>query len=224
MHILVVEDEPMLASSLSAHLQAEGFTVDNATTLRAASEAVAATDYDCILLDLGLPDGDGLTLLRDIAAAESDPAVIILTARGETEHRIAGLNRGADDYIAKPFSLLELSARIHAVLRRRFKVQHEVTIGSMTIDLVAQRVAVEGEEIQLTRNEFNILRYLVVNKNRIVTRIALAEHIWGNRVDERLSLDFLNSHIKNIRRKLASAGAPDCISTVYGVGYRCNVA
>lgn len=224
MRILLVEDEPGLSASLTAHLESEGFTIDCARTYRSASEAIATCDYDCILLDLGLPDGNGLFLLAEIAQQDYDPGVIVLTARNGIEDRIEGLNRGADDYLAKPFSMLELTARIHAVLRRKFKLHdNTITVDAMTLDLVALSVSVHGHEVPLTRNEFTILRYLVLNRNRIVTRIALAEHIWGNKADDKLSFDVLNSHIKNIRKKLAEAGATDCIKTVYGVGYKCEV-
>lgn len=222
MRLLLVEDEPELVGSLKNHLSDEGFTIDHAGTLRAASEAVYAVEYDCILLDLGLPDGNGLDLLRDIDRQDYDPAVIVLTARSGIEDRIAGLNHGADDYLPKPFSMLELTARLHAVLRRRFRTGTVLSIGNIAIDPAGRTVTVSGQEIPFTRNEFSILQYLALNRNRIVTRIALAEHIWGNKVDEKFSLDFLNSHIKNIRKKLVEAGANDCIATVYGVGYKCE--
>lgn len=224
MRILLVEDDPKLAASLVEHVANEGFTTDHVATYCAASDTIAANQYDCILLDIGLPDGNGLDLIQEIAQQEYDPGVIVLTARGDIDDRIRGLNCGADDYLAKPFSLLELTARIYAVMRRKFKIQENTLhIGSVEIDLTAHTVIANHREIDLTKNEFTILRYLALNKNKVVTRIALAEHVWGNKVDEVFSLDFLNSHIKNIRKKLAEVGVTDYITTVYGVGYKCEV-
>lgn len=223
MRILLVEDDPKLAASLAEHVTAEGFALDCVQTYHAASEAIAANAYDCILLDIGLPDGNGLDLLHDIAQQDYDPGVIILTARGDIDDRLRGLYSGADDYLAKPFSLLELTARIYAVTRRKFKTNgNTLRVGAVELDLTAHTATVDSRDIELTKNEFTILRYLLLNKGKVVTRIALAEHVWGNKVDDMFSLDFLNSHIKNIRKKLADAGAEHCITTIYGVGYKCE--
>ena len=221
MRALVVEDEPLLNESLSEHLVSDGFSVDSAENLAAARDLIAGEPYDTVLLDLRLPDGDGLELLRELRDHKMDAAVIILTARGELEDRIEGLNLGADDYLPKPFSMQELSARLHAVLRRKFKVvSNEVNIGKLTVDMDASTAQVENQTLDLTQTEYNLLRYLALNQNRTVTRIALAEHVWGDRIDDRMSLDFINSHIKNLRKKIKDATGHDYIKTIYGMGYR----
>jgi len=150
--------------------------------------------------------------------------VVILTARGEVEDKVEGLELGSDDYLAKPFAMAELRARIHAVLRRRFKIdENEIKAGKLLLNLNHMEVVYDGRTLELTETEYKILRYLLLNKNKTITRIALAEHIWGSKVDDRFSLDFINSHMKNLRKKLSQAGAPELIETVYGVGYKLEV-
>jgi len=221
MRALIVEDEPLLNESLKEHLLEEGFTVDTTGTFKEAIDQVIAEPYDLVLLDIGLPDGDGLDVLKKIRETETDTAVIILTARGELEDKVKGLNLGSDDYIPKPFSMLELSARINAVLRRKYKLHdNHIQIGSITVNLDSPQVKINDKPVELTQTEYNLLRYLALNRNKTVTRISLAEHIWGNKVDERFSLNFINSHIKNLRKKLTDEGAEDPIKTIYGLGYR----
>ena len=221
MRALIVEDEPFLRESLESHLNKEGFTTDAVSNKYNATELILADEYDLVLLDLGLPDGDGLELLTTIKESEADTATIILSARGELEDRVEGLERGSDDYLPKPFSMLELTARIHAVLRRRFKINdNHIQCGELTVHLDQNTVRVQGKTLDLTDSEYRILRYLILNKNRTITRFSLSEHIWGDKVDERFSLDFISSHIKNLRKKLGEVGLPDLIKTVYGVGYR----
>ncbi|HCD53739.1 MAG TPA: DNA-binding response regulator [Balneolaceae bacterium] len=221
MRALVVEDEPLLRESLDDHLFQQGFTTDLAIDKREAEELLISQEYDLLLLDLSLPDGDGLDLLNTLKATDANTATIILSARGELEDRILGLERGSDDYLPKPFSMLELTARIHAVLRRRFKIQDNyVKIGELTIYLDTNTILYKDNNLEFTDTEYRILRYLALNKNKTVTRITLSEHIWGDKVDDRFSLDFVNSHIKNIRRKFSSRNFTDPIKTVYGIGYR----
>ena len=163
----------------------------------------------------------GVNLLKELRDQEVDSAVIILTARGELEDRVEGLNLGADDYLSKPFSMQELSARLHAVLRRKFKVSNNrLDIGPLRVDLDQTRAEVNKQILSLTQTEYNLLRYLALNRDRTVTRIALAEHVWGDRIDDRFSLDFINSHIKNLRKKLNHASGYDFIKTIYGMGYQ----
>lgn len=221
MRALIVEDEPLLLEDLEQQLEEEQFYVDCSQTLKKARDFIAGDKYDLILLDLSLPDGDGLDLLRSVKKHDPDTAVIILTARGQVEDKVMGLELGSDDYLAKPFAMAELRARIHAVLRRKFKInENEITAAGLTVSLNHMHINFGGTELEMTETEYKILRYLVLNKNKTITRIALAEHIWGNKIDDRFSLDFINSHIKNIRKKLAEHNAPDCIKTVYGVGYK----
>jgi DNA-binding response OmpR family regulator len=224
MRALVVEDEPLLNEELEEQLVEEQFNVDSAQTLQKARELVAGDEYDLVLLDLGLPDGNGLELLKMIKKYYDETAVVILTARGEVEDKVQGLELGSDDYLAKPFAMAELRARIHAVLRRRFKIEeNQIAAGKLLLNLNHMEVSFDGQSIDLTETEYKILRYLTLNKNKTITRIALAEHIWGSKIDDRFSLDFINSHMKNLRKKLSEVGAPDLIETVYGVGYKLEV-
>lgn len=225
MRALVVEDEPLLNRELEEQLLEEQFTVDTALDFTRAEDWIAGELYDLVLLDLSLPGGDGLDLLKMIRQQRNseNTAVIILTARGEIDDRVQGLELGSDDYLSKPFAMPELRARIHAVLRRKFKISDNViTIGRLSVHLDHLQVSFEGQPLEMTDTEYKLLRYLFLNKNKTITRIALAEHIWGNKIDDRFSLDFINSHMKNIRKKLAESGAPDLIETVYGVGYKLN--
>lgn len=224
MRALVVEDEILLNEELEEQLLEEQFTVDTALNFEQAEGLLLGELYDLVLLDLSLPGGDGLDLLKMIkkqGKTSDDTAVIILTARGDIEDRVKGLELGSDDYLSKPFAMPELRARIHAVLRRKFKISdNEITIGDLSLHLDHMKVCMKNEPIDLTDTEYKMLRYLFLNKNKTVTRIALSEHIWGNKIDDRFSLDFINSHMKNIRKKLAESDAPDPIETVYGVGYK----
>jgi DNA-binding response OmpR family regulator len=223
MRALIVEDEPLMNKELEQQLLEEQFFVDSCMLFAEAKDFLAAEEYDLVLLDLSLPDGDGLDLLRFIKTHFEETAVLILTARGEIEDRVHGLELGSDDYLSKPFAMAELRARIHAVLRRKFKIKdNEIIIAGISVHLDHAQVSYKGRPVSLTDTEYKMLRYLFLNKNRAVTRIALAEHIWGNKIDDRFSLDFINSHMKNIRKKLTDIDAKDPIETVYGVGYKVN--
>lgn len=221
MRVLIVEDEPLLNEELEKQLQEEQYTVDAALDYSKAEDLIAGEIYDLVLLDLSLPDGEGLDLLKLIRKQNEETAVIILTARGEIEDRVQGLELGSDDYLSKPFAMPELRARIHAVLRRKFKIRdNDITIQNVSVHMDHLEVNYDGKPIDVTETEYKMLRYLFLNKKKTVTRIALAEHIWGNRIDDRFSLDFINSHMKNIRKKLQESGAPELIHTIYGVGYK----
>lgn len=221
MRALIIEDEPLLIEDLEECLLEEQFYVDSAQNLSSAADLVAAEEYDLILLDLGLPDGDGLDLLKTIKNDYKKTAVIIITARGETEDKVKGLELGSDDYLAKPFPIAELRARIHAVMRRKYNINdNQITAGTLKVNLDNMEVLVDDKPLDLTETEYKMLRYMMVNKNKTITRIALSEHIWGSKIDDRFSLDFINSHMKNIRKKLSAAGIENLIKTVYGVGYK----
>ncbi|MGM0586822.1 MAG: response regulator transcription factor [Bacteroidota bacterium] len=221
MRALIVEDEPLMRESLVDHLKDIDFTVNEVGTFDEGSDQIAAEEFDLVLLDMRLPDGDGLDLLKQLRDQGEDAGVIILTAKGDIQDRVKGLDLGADDYLPKPFSMAELTARINAVLRRRFKLtSNTLEFGSLVIYLDDPVVHIDGTPVEFTPTEYKLLRYLALNRNKTVTRITLSEHIWGNQVDNRYSLDFVNSHIKNLRKKLAENGINDCIKTVYGAGYR----
>jgi DNA-binding response OmpR family regulator len=221
MHVLIVEDEVSLATELQHFLTQEHYRCDWASTGREASEKIAVNLYDFILLDLGLPDYDGLDLLRETKELEHEPAIIVLTARGALEDRIEGLGLGADDYLPKPFSLLELQARMQAILRRKFKVKSSVLqFHGLELDSVARRVSCQDQEIALTKKEFDLLHYMLLHRKRILTRLQLTEHIWGNILEDNYDSNYIDVHIKNLRKKLAEHIPSDWLETVRGVGYR----
>ncbi|WP_242923322.1 response regulator transcription factor [Pontibacter liquoris] len=221
MHVLIVEDEASLAKELVHFLSQEHYKCDWAATGRDASEKIAVNLYDFILLDLGLPDYNGLTLLQEARQLDHEPAILILTARGSLEERIEGLDLGADDYLPKPFSLLELQARMQAVLRRKFKIKSSVlAFHGLELDHSTRRVTHQATEISLTKKEFDLLHYLLLHKNRILTRLQLTEHIWGNLLEDDYDSNYIDVHIKNLRKKLAAYITDEWLETVRGVGYR----
>jgi DNA-binding response OmpR family regulator len=223
MNVLIVEDELALSREIDDFLTQEQFTCEKAFNGKQASEKIAVTPFDFVLLDLGLPDYDGLDLLKEAKKLKSEAAFIILTARGEVDDRIKGLDAGADDYLAKPFALPELLARIHAVARRKFKIENNVAqIGDFTLDLVNHTIQSGEKQIEVTKKEFNLLAYLFVNKNRVLTRMQLSEHIWGNISDDDHDSNYIDVHIKNLRKKLGAYGDISFIETVRGIGYKLN--
>ena len=221
MTVLIVEDERTLARELGLFLHQQGFVCTVARTAREARVQLDDTPFDFVLLDLGLPDGDGLTLLAEAKANELTAAFIILTARGAVEARIGGLELGADDYLAKPFSLPELLARMHAITRRRFGLHKpQVRVGLFELDLQAHCLLFAGQGISLSMKEFDILSYLVLHRNRVLTRLQLTEHIWGNLPDSGFDSNYIDAHIKNLRRKLGQYADVAWLETVRGLGYR----
>lgn len=225
MNVLIVEDEKGLSLEIDEFLSRSGFTVEHARTCRSADEKISVNNYDFILLDLGLPDGDGFDLLHNLKNRRNrDDAVIILTARGAVDDRIKGLEEGADDYLAKPFSLNELLARMHAILRRKHKLDsNEVEIKGFRINIQARTVVFGDERINLTKKEFEILNYLVLNKNRVISRTGLTEHVWGDVLEINSDSNFVDVHVKNLRKKLSQFAQVDWLETVRSVGYRVNI-
>jgi DNA-binding response OmpR family regulator len=221
MNVLIVEDEKGLAEEIESFLRKEHFTCDVAATGEDASEKLAVNFYDFVLLDLGLPDYDGIDLLKEAKKANADAAFIIITARSAVGDKIKGLDLGADDYLAKPFSLAEMHSRMLAIGRRKFGLKSSITeIGGFTLDIQARKLMYGQEEVLLTRKEFDVLHYLILNKNKVLTRLQLAEHIWGNILEDESESNYIDVHIKNIRKKLGLYEEPDWIHTVRGVGYR----
>lgn len=221
MKILLVEDEPEMAQSISQSLTQEKYVVENAYTLQAALEKIHIYEYDCILLDISLPGGSGLTLLKELQKINKTEGVIIISAKNSLDDKIEGLNLGADDYLPKPFHLAELHARLKSVLRRKkFEGTNLLTLANTTIDLQNRMVFIDEKEIVLNRKEYDILLYFVSNKNRLVSKTSLAEHIWGDRIDEADSFEFIYSQIKNLRKKLQDNGARISLVAVYGLGYK----
>ena len=221
MKVLLIEDEKTLAYEVEAFLKKAFYICDMAHTARKGLEMLGVNPYDFVLLDLGLPDLDGLKVLQEAKKLNPDAAYIILTARGNIEDRIVGLDLGADDYLPKPFSLLELQSRMQAISRRKFNLNtHEIILGEFVIDLLKSIVSHQTNEIDLTRKEFDLLSYLLLHKNRVLTRMQLSEHIWGTFADDDYDSNYIDVHIKNIRKKLGAFGQVEWLETVRGVGYK----
>ena len=221
MKLLLVEDEPALRAVLLESLRPGGYVVEVAANFAQAYEKIKLYRYDCVLLDLTLPDGNGLDLVRALKADNSPAGVLIFTARDTLEDRIAGLDLGADDYLVKPFHLSELNARLRAIIRRRqFQGQHHIVFRDLLVWPDQAEVLVRGEPLTLTRKEFDLLLYLLANPDRVLTKEAIAEHLCGDAVDAADSFDFIYTHFKNLRKKLQEKGADNYIRTMYGVGYK----
>lgn len=224
MKILIIEDEHDLLEVLKTFLGRAGYRCEVATTFVEGYRKLVNYDYDCVLIDLNLPGGDGLRLLEVVQRTDYPTGVIIMSARDGVDDRIRGLDLGADDYLVKPFNLSELNARIKAVLRRKAHTPaRALEFGELRIVPEERLATVNGEPLALTRKEFEILYYLVRNKNRVVTKDSIAEHLWGDYMDEAESYDFIYAHVKNLRRKLATHGCADYVKTVYGIGYKFSV-
>lgn len=221
MNVLIVEDEKSLAREIAAFLKSQNFLCDIAYTGMDASEKIAVNLYDFILLDLGLPDYNGLDLINEARKAGSEAAVIIITARGAVEDKVRGLDLGADDYLAKPFALVELLSRINAVARRKFGISsQDIKLGEFVIQVQSRKLMCNGKEVELTRREYDLLQYLALNRNKVLTRHQLYEHIWGNILDDQYDSNFIDVHIKNLRKKLNIHAPTPWLETVRGVGYR----
>lgn len=221
MKVLIVEDEALLAEEIAVSLAGRQFQCDIASS---TAEALAKTDtghYEFILLDIGLPDKDGFYLLKEIRKDHSESAIIILTARGQVEDRIRGLDMGADDYLSKPFSLLELQSRMMAITRRKYHLNDTYTaVGSFALDIRNRTIRYEEQEIDLSKKEFDLLSYLVLHKNRPLSRLQLSEHLWGDFSDEGNDSNYIDVHIKNIRKKLGAYASVDWLETIRGIGYK----
>jgi len=221
MNVLIVEDEHNLAKEIASFLKSENLLCDLAFTGRDASEKIAVNLYDFILLDLGLPDYNGLDLIKEARAAGSEASFIIITARGAVEDKVKGLDLGADDYLAKPFALVELLSRINAVARRKFNIKsQDVELGEFIMEIQSRRLTCKGNLVDLTKKEFDLLLYLVLNLDKVLTRQQLYEHIWGNILDDQYDSNFIDVHIKNLRRKLNNHAPCPWLETVRGVGYK----
>ena len=221
MKLLIVEDEPALRTSLVEYLLLDGYVVETAATYAQAYEKIKLYQYDCLLLDLTLPDGNGLHLVRALKADDSAAGILIISARDSLEDKVRGLELGADDYLAKPFHLSELSARLKAIIRRRyFQGSRHLVFQELTAVPDQAQVLVKGEPVALTRKEYDLLLYFMAHPGRLLTKESIAEHVWGDAADAADSFDFLYTHLKNLRRKLHEKGAPDYIRTLYGVGYK----
>lgn len=221
MKILVVEDERDLSRLLKETLEEAQYLVEQAETYLEALRKIEDYSYDCILLDLMLPGGNGLDILPEIRQHQAETPVIILSARDAVEDKVAGLDQGADDYLAKPFHLAELHSRINSALRRR-KQQGEKTLNYKNLSLLPEdrSFSISGQSVNLNRKEYDLLYYFLLRPQKLVQRTSLAESVWGDHMDQADSLDFIYSQIKNLRRKLKENGADADIQSVYGIGYK----
>ncbi len=221
MKILLVEDEPGLREVVQQSLEMEKYIVETAADYFSGLEKIAVYDYDCILIDIMLPGGSGLGLVRELKAMRKKEAVIIISAKDAVDDKVTGLDLGADDYLAKPFHLAELHARIKSAIRRKNHYGDDSLVYSNIRVIPGQRLAtIDGTTLLLNRKEFDLLYYFMVNPERLITKTALAESVWGDYTDQADSLDFIYSQIKNLRKKLKEAGANADLQAVYGMGYK----
>ena len=221
MKILIVEDEPDLRETIRISLLKEHFVVETAADYFSALDKVNDYDYDCILLDIMLPGGSGLDLLRELKRLRRSDSVLIISAKDSLDDKVEGLELGADDYLTKPFHLAELNARVKSVIRRRqAKGDVSITVWNLLLYPDKRQVEVGGVPLQLNRKEFDLLYYFIVNPNRVINKMSLAESVWGDNIDQADSLDFIYSQVKNLRRKLKQADATVELKAVYGFGYK----
>ena len=221
MKILIIEDEYKLLESIETFLLSENCLVEKATDFASAMDKVFVYEYDCILLDITLPGGNGLTILEEMKKKELVGNVIIISAKDSLEEKIRGLDLGADDYITKPFHLAELYARIKAVLRRKqLDGKETLLLGNVSLDFNLRSIHVEDQELKLNRKEFDIFSFFATNINRLITKETLAEHVWGDNIDSADSFDFIYAQVKNLRKKLKDFNADVSLDNVYGVGYK----
>ena len=221
MKILIIEDETELAKSIAEYLSEENYLCEYAATFTEAIQKIEQHQYDCILLDIMLPDGNGLQILEELKAQNKQDGVIIISAKNALDDKIKGLQLGADDYLTKPFHLSELMARIYSVIRRKqFNNSNMITQNELQIDLLAKSVSINNENISLTKKEFDLLIYFIGNKNKVISKSTLAEHLSGDFADMLDNHDFVYAHVKNLKKKLYDAGCDHYLKTVYGTGYK----
>ncbi|MBB5437406.1 DNA-binding response OmpR family regulator [Pedobacter sp. AK017] len=227
MKILLIEDEASLRESIISYFTGEGNICEAAVDFNSALEKISIYNYDCILLDLSLPGGDGMEILRSLKKMNKKEGVLIISARQALDDKIDGLNLGADDYLIKPFHLSELKARVAAIVRRKsYNGSNTIVFNEISIDTLAMSVSIKPELarlpgiLTLTKKEYDLLVYFIANQGKVISKNAIAEHLWGDEIDLADHFDFIYTHIKNLRKKLVEAGCPDYIRSMYGVGYK----
>ena len=221
MKILIIEDETGLRDSIETYFTEDGSICETANDYSSAVSKVELYRYDCIILDITLPNGSGLDILKRLKAGQHADGIVIISAKNSLDDRLTGLDLGADDYLTKPFHLSELRARVIAVVRRKsYNGNNILSFNEIQIDISAKVVTIGKETIRLTRKEYALLLYFIANKGKVVSKNAIAEHLWGDSIDIADNFDFIYSHIKNIRKKLVEAGGKDYIQAAYGMGYK----
>lgn len=221
MKLLIIEDEQGLRESIEDYFNGDGNICETAVNFGTALAKISLYRYDCILLDITLPGGSGIQILESIKQHQYPDGVLIISAKNSLDDRLNGLNLGADDYLVKPFHLSELKARVSAIIRRKtFNGSNLLVFNEITIDLLAKDVKVDHATVKFTRKEYALLLYFIANKGKVVSKNAIAEHLWGDGMDMADNFDFIYSHIKNIRKKLVEAGSRDYIQAAYGMGYK----
>lgn len=221
MKVLIIEDEPALGQSIREYFRPNGVQCEMAANYKEAIEKTGMYEYDCILLDLMLPDGDGFDILRELKRQNKTEGIIIISAKETLETRIEGFNLGADDYLTKPFHLSELLVRMQALIRRKnFNGNNIITFNEISVDLLGKSVTVNNTKLDITKKEIDLLLYLIGNQNKVLSKSAIAEHLSGDMADMLDNHDFVYAHIKNLKKKLSQAGSGDYIRTVYGLGYK----
>jgi len=221
MKVLVIEDEKELSDSICAYLDNEQFVCERTFDFASSMEKILLYDYACIVLDVNLPGGSGLDILKELKDQNKTDGVLIISARNSLDDKVFALKTGADDYLTKPFHLAELAARVSAIIRRKsFEGKNEIVCNELNLDLREKNVRVNNNPVDLTKKEYELLLYFISNKNRVISKNAIAQHLWGDNMDVADSYDFIYTHIKNLRKKLIQAGAADYIKSIYGMGYK----
>ena len=221
MKILVIEDELALLEEINQFLLKEEYVVETADAFDIAEDKIAIYHYDITIVDITLPGGSGLELIQNLKKRNSDTGILIISAKNSLDDKLTGLDIGADDYITKPFHLAELNARIKALIRRRyFKGAMEVSFNEIRINSEEKTVFVNDATLTLTKKEYALIAFFIANKNRLITKESIAEHLWGDHIDLVDNFDFIYTHINNLRKKIEAAGGTDYLRTVYGMGYK----
>jgi len=225
MKVLIVEDNTELARNVNDYLRHEGYICELAVDLRQAIDKISSFQYDCIVLDLILPDGNGFDIVNYLKSLRNKTCILVVSAKNSLEDKVKGLELGADDYLTKPFHLPELNARLKAIYRRKYlQGDYEIVFNEILINTDQMEAKVCGVLLDLTRKEYSLLLYFLTNQNRVLTRQTIAEHLWGDYADNLLNFDFVYQHIKNLRKKIVQAGGKDYVETVYGLGYKFNTS
>jgi DNA-binding response OmpR family regulator len=219
--ILIIEDQTGLRESIETYFTGDGNVCESVSDFNSAITKINLYRYDCIILDITLPDGSGLEILKTLKQSRHADGVLIISAKNSLDDRLNGLDLGADDYLTKPFHLSELKARVSAIVRRKsFDGSNTLLFNEISIDLAAKEIRINNNVVKFTRKEYALLLYFLANKNKVVSKNAIAEHLWGDEIDVADNFDFIYSHIKNVRKKMTEAGGKDYITAAYGIGYK----